>query len=153
MRSTRRWTTSSALALLAMVACSRGAHRDDPSAAGSQAIEDDLARDACACTTLQCVDAIEQQIVAAGVVGAVKLRAADCADQLGRKVFLTPFHALTDDLCACADRACYDGLGPRVNALIDPRTIKAAFTPAFLDEMKATATRYAACDAKWSGGK
>jgi hypothetical protein len=153
MRSTRPWTTSSALALLAAVACSRGAHRDDPAAEPAPAAEDDLARDACACTTLPCVDAIEQKIVATGVESAVKQRAADCADQIGRKLFLGPFHALTDDLCACADRACYDALGPRVNALMDPRSMKAAFTPAFIDEMRTTATRFDACDAKWRGRK
>jgi len=58
--------------------------------------------------------------------------------------------AVTAALCACQDRACYDGLHDRVFAVFDVTTNGAAVPPAMLEELQGIHARFLACDERFA---
>ncbi len=130
-------------------------------ASGSRdaAADEPLVAEACACRTLGCIDAVQQRFVARtqGQHATPEALAQAEATRAGIERCTAPLVAqlerditdVTDALCACADRACYDGLRDRVNAVFS-RDNGAALPPATLERIRGTVERFEACDRRFT---
>lgn len=123
------------------------------------AADEPLVAQACACQTLGCIDTVQQRFVARtqGQHATPEALAQAEATRAGIDRCTSPLVAqlehditdVTDALCACADRACYDGLRDRVNAVFS-RDNGAALPPAALERIRATVERFDACDRRFT---
>lgn len=119
----------------------------------------ELAREACACKDLECMDA--RQRVLRNMLEATHdsqaavddrelalARVSQCTDELAVRLE-TEINALAADLCACPDRACYEALRPRVDQVFS-RDNAADIGPAMLARIRAATDRFAQCDERFS---
>ena len=118
---------------------------------GCRSEADRIADAACACPTLACVAEQHSEMtrVLAGDTAHPALRRLTlCLDTLA-DAFLTDVRTLTDDLCACPDRACYDALKPRVDAVFSSDNV-ANVGPEMLTRIQTEVQRFEACDFRFS---
>ncbi|HUH03783.1 MAG TPA: hypothetical protein VML75_17430, partial [Kofleriaceae bacterium] len=80
---------------------------------------------------------------------AVLATVAECTQRLARAQ-KDAIRVLADDLCACSDRACYDGLRDRVDRVFSRDNGAADVGPAMLAEIGVEAERFNRCDERFS---
>lgn len=148
-----------AVALVVLVAaCGRDEQPGPtPSREPTPATPMPFAKRACACTELWCLveqerafrDAVASQHPSEGAVAvaeATRDAIEACAAPLRRDT-IAALITLTDELCACQDRACYDALGSRraqVTRLPRPQDMGQAWA----QEVLPILTRYQECDTR-----
>ena len=112
----------------------------------------DLVADAaCACTTLACAASQHHELTLLlnGDVHHTALRRLTiCIDTLAEQ-FLTEVRAVTDDLCSCADRACYDALDPQVWQVFSEDNV-ANVGPQMLERLATEVERFNSCDRRFT---
>lgn len=152
-----RWS----LTLLAVAACSGDKESEQPAPPRT---EDrprvaELADEGCACENLGCIDRVQQTMTrisarqhgsanATRAAEAARERLDACTTRLA-KALVTSIAGLTDELCACPDRACYDALRPKVDSLFS-RSNAAAIPPPILAEIQREVARFNRCDERFS---
>jgi hypothetical protein len=152
-----RWS----LAVLAVAACSgdKEPGQPAPAPADERPRVAELADEGCACANLGCIDQVQQTLVRIGerqhgsaeatrATEAARERLDACTARLA-KALLSSIAELTDELCACPDRPCYDALRPKVNSLFS-RSNAAAVPPPILAEIQREVARFNRCDERFS---
>lgn len=146
------------LCLLVLTAC--GNKSDEVKTEQPDPRVQELVEEACACTELACI-AQRQRVLRNMLEGthssqaanetreAVMAAVAECTQRLALAQ-RDAVRQLADDLCACGDRACYDGLRDRVARVFSTENAAADLGPAMAAELRVEVERFNRCDERFS---